>query len=423
MQKSELVEKLKNGSLDNILADIYSDENKLDYQNARYIAASEKFEQLYGGGDISIFSAPGRVEIIGNHTDHQHGRVIAASVNADAIAVVKKSDDALVKIVSGDNPEIKIDINALDISEEEEKSTSALIKGMLNGLKGMGYALGGFCAYITSDIPIGSAFASSAAFETLIGNIVSGLFNSMKISAKEIAQIGQYSENIYFGKPSGLMDQMTCSVGGFVFIDFSNPAEPKIEKIESELPDYSICVTDTKNVSGDLNSEYMMIVSEMKSIATELGKEFLNDVDKDEFEKNIAVLRSKCSDRAILRAMHFFSENERVLKVSKALKKEDLEKFIKLEKESGNSSFMYLQNVCSPTEYLKQDLSLALAISEQVLTKEEACRIHSLGFSGVMEAFVKNENVDKYKARMEEAFPDCVFSVMKVRKYGGIQVV
>ena len=150
MQKSELVEKLKNGSLDNILADIYSDENKLDYQNARYIAASEKFEQLYGGGDISIFSAPGRVEIIGNHTDHQHGRVIAASVNADAIAVVKKSDDALVKIVSGDNPEIKIDINALDISEEEEKSTSALIKGMLNGLKGMGYALGGFCAYITS---------------------------------------------------------------------------------------------------------------------------------------------------------------------------------------------------------------------------------------------------------------------------------
>ena len=183
MQKSELVEKLKNGSLDNILVDIYSDENKLDYQNARYIAASEKFEQLYGGGDIAVFSAPGRVEIIGNHTDHQHGKVIAASVNADAIAVVKKSDDEMVRIVSGDNPEIKIDINSLDISEEEEKSTSALIKGMLNGLKGMGYDLGGFCAYITSDIPIGSAFASSAAFETLIGNIVSGLFNSMKISA------------------------------------------------------------------------------------------------------------------------------------------------------------------------------------------------------------------------------------------------
>ena len=196
MQKRELVEKLKNGSLDNILADIYCDENKLDYQNARYIAASEKFEQLYGQGDISIYSAPGRVEIIGNNTDHQHGRVIAAAVNADVIAVVKKTEDDFVKIVSGDNPEIRIDINALDITEEEEKSTTALIKGMLNGLKGLGFELGGFAAYITSDIPVGSAFASSAAFETLIGNIVSGLFNNMKISAKEIAQIGQYSENI-----------------------------------------------------------------------------------------------------------------------------------------------------------------------------------------------------------------------------------
>ena len=393
MQKSELVEKLKSRSLDNILVDIYCDENKLDYQNARYIAASEKFEQLYGGGEIAVFSAPGRVEII------------------------------FVKIVSGDNPEIAIDINALDISEEEEKSTSALIKGMLNGLKAMGYELGGFCAYITSDIPIGSAFASSAAFETLLGNIVSGLYNSMKITAQEIAQIGQYSENIYFGKPSGLMDQTACSVGGFVFIDFSNPAEPKIEKIESDLSDYSICITDTKNTSGDSGTEYSLIVSEMKSVAAELGKEFLNDVDRNEFEKNIAMLRTKCPDRAILRAMHFFAENERVVKALKALKNDDAASFVKTERESGKSSFMYLQNICSPTEYLKQDLSLALALSSDFLGPDEASRIHASGFSGVMEAFVKNENVDSYKARMEEAFPDCVVSVMKIRKFGGIQVI
>ncbi|MBO4311267.1 MAG: galactokinase [Lachnospiraceae bacterium] len=423
MQKSELVEKLKSRSLDNILVDIYCDENKLDYQNARYIAASEKFEQLYGGGEIAVFSAPGRVEIIGNHTDHQHGKVIAAAVNADAIAVVKKTEDGFVKIVSGDNPEIAIDINALDISEEEEKSTSALIKGMLNGLKAMGYELGGFCAYITSDIPIGSAFASSAAFETLLGNIVSGLYNSMKITAQEIAQIGQYSENIYFGKPSGLMDQTACSVGGFVFIDFSNPAEPKIEKIESDLSDYSICITDTKNTSGDSGTEYSLIVSEMKSVAAELGKEFLNDVDRNEFEKNIAMLRTKCPDRAILRAMHFFAENERVVKALKALKNDDAASFVKTERESGKSSFMYLQNICSPTEYLKQDLSLALALSSDFLGPDEASRIHASGFSGVMEAFVKNENVDSYKARMEEAFPDCVVSVMKIRKFGGIQVI
>ena len=423
MQKSELVENLKNGSLDNILVDLYSDETKLDYQCARYIAACEKFELLFGGGDLSIFSAPGRIEIIGNNTDHQHGKVIAAAVNADAIAVVKKTEDDIVRMVSGEKPEIKIDINSLDISEEEQKSTTALIKGMLNGLKDMGYNLGGFAVYITSDIPVGSAFASSAAFETLLGNIVSGLFNDMKISPREIAQIGQYSENIYFGKPSGLMDQTACSVGGFVYIDFSNPADPVIEKIDSDLSDYSICITDTKSVSGDQSTEYALIVSEMKSVANELGKDFLNDVDKAEFEEKMHSLREKCSGRAILRAMHFFAENERVSQVLKALKDKDTELFIKNENESGNSSFMYLQNVSSPIEYLKQDLPLALAVSENILTKDEACRIHASGFSGVMEAFVKNENVDKYKARLEEVFPDCLCSVVKIRKAGGMRVI
>ena len=423
MQKSELVENLKNGSLDNILVDLYSDETKLDYQCARYIAACEKFELLFGGGDLSIFSAPGRIEIIGNNTDHQHGKVIAAAVNADAIAVVKKTEDDFVRMVSGEKPEIKIDINSLDISEEEQKSTTALIKGMLNGLKDMGYNLGGFAVYITSDIPVGSAFASSAAFETLLGNIVSGLFNDMKISPREIAQIGQYSENIYFGKPSGLMDQMACSVGGFVYIDFSNPADPVIEKIDSDLSDYSICITDTKSVSGDQSTEYALIVSEMKSVANELGKDFLNDVDKAEFEEKMHSLREKCSGRAILRAMHFFAENERVFQVLKALKDKDTEIFIKNENESGNSSFMYLQNVSSPIEYLKQDLPLALAVSENILEKDEACRIHASGFSGVMEAFVKNENVDKYKARLEEVFPDCLCSVVKIRKAGGMRVI
>ena len=423
MQKSELVENLKNGSLDNILVDLYSDETKLDYQCARYIAACEKFELLFGGGDLSIFSAPGRIEIIGNNTDHQHGKVIAAAVNSDAIAVVKKTEDDFVRMVSGEKPEIKIDINSLDISEEEQKSTTALIKGMLNGLKDMGYNLGGFAVYITSDIPVGSAFASSAAFETLLGNIVSGLFNDMKISPREIAQIGQYSENIYFGKPSGLMDQMACSVGGFVYIDFSNPADPVIEKIDSDLSDYSICITDTKSVSGDQSTEYALIVSEMKSVANELGKDFLNDVDKAEFEEKMHSLREKCSGRAILRAMHFFAENERVFQVLKALKDKDTEIFIKNENESGNSSFMYLQNVSSPIEYLKQDLPLALAVSENILEKDEACRIHASGFSGVMEAFVKNENVDKYKARLEEVFPDCLCSVVKIRKAGGMRVI
>lgn len=423
MEKSELVEKITDGSLDNIFLDIYCDENKLGYQRARYIAASEKFEQLFGDGDLSVYSAPGRIEIVGNHTEHQHGRVVAATINADVIAIVKKTDDDFVRIVSGDNPEIKIDINALEVPPEEEKSTTALIKGMLNGFKGMEYNLGGLCAYITSDIPVGSAFASSAAFESLLGNIISGLFNSMKITPKEIAQIGQYSENVYFGKPSGLMDQMTCAVGGFVYIDFANPANPKPEKIEADLSDYSVCIIDTKNISGDQSVEYQLIVAEMKSVAVELGKEFLCEIGRTDFEMNLPALREKCSDRAILRAMHFYGENERVVKVAKALRENDVETFIEKEKESGKSSYMYLQNACSPDAYLKQDIPLALAISDKILGEDEAARIHAAGFGGIMEAFVKNENVESYKKRIEEVFPKCAFSVLKIRKYGGIQVI
>jgi len=422
MQKNELIEQLKNGSLDYILEDIYSGNSKLEYQKARYIAACEKFEMIYGAGEISIYSSPGRIEIIGNHTDHQHGRVIAAAINADAIAIVQKNEDGIVRIVSGDNPEIKIDINALD-GVKDEKNTEALIKGMLNGIKGMDFDLGGFNAYITSDIPVGSAFASSAAFETLIGNIVSGLFNDMRITPKEIAQIGQYSELIYFGKPSGLMDHMSCSVGGFVYIDFSNPADPKIEKIEADLSDYCICITDLRTTAMDPALEYSLIISEMKSVAAEFDKEFLGDIKKSDFEEKIPQLKEKCSSRAILRAKHFYSENDRVINAVLALKKNDKDAFIKNEAQSGRSSYMYLQNICSPSEYLKQDLALALAVSEEVLGIDEACRVHASGFLGVMEAFVKDKNVDRYKKRMEEVFPECSVNVLRVRKYGGIHVV
>ena len=245
----------------------------------------------------------------------------------------------------------------------------------------------------------------------------------MQISPKEIAQIGQYSENIYFGKPSGLMDQMTCSVGGFVYIDFANPANPKTEKIEADLSDYSVCMVDTKSTSGDQSAEYALIVAEMKSVAVELGREFLNEIGRTDFEMHIPALREKCSDRAILRAMHFYGENDRVAKVAKALRENDTAEFIKKEKESGKSSYMYLQNACSPDEYLKQDIPLALAISDKILKEDEAARIHASGFGGVMEAFVKNENVEAYRKRMEETFSNCACTVLKIRKYGGIQVI
>ena len=229
---NHLIEEIKKGALDEKLLDIYIDETKLEYQKARYVKAIEKFEKIYGETDVTLFSAPGRTEVGGNHTDHQHGEVLAAYINNDAIAIVEPTDEAVVKVVSDGYSMIAVSLDNLELDEEEKESTLSLIKGVLAGVKNRGYKVGGFKAYITSDVLIGAGLSSSAAFETLIGTIASGLYNDMQISATEIAIIGQYAENVYFGKPCGLMDQMACSVGSLVHIDFANPKEPVVEKVD-----------------------------------------------------------------------------------------------------------------------------------------------------------------------------------------------
>lgn len=404
--------------------DIYVDEGLLDYQKNRYLKAIEKFEKLYGAAEVAIYSAPGRSEVGGNHTDHQHGEILAASINLDAIAITKPLKDYMVRITSEDYEEIVIDLGQLDYKDSEKMTTTALIKGVLSGLKQRGYQIGGFASYITSDVLIGAGLSSSAAFETVIGTIVSYLYNEGCISAVEIAMIGQYAENVYFGKPCGLMDQMACSVGNLVHVDFENPENPKVEKISFDMDacGYSLCIIDTKGSHADLTADYAAVTEEMKDVANYYGKEVLLGLTMDNILSDVSQLRSQFGDRSVLRSLHFILENERVKKEVDSLKNGNLEVFLAIVKESGDSSYKYLQNVYSNGNIKQQNISLALAFSEYFLGKNGVCRVHGGGFAGTIQAFVKNEIVSGYKEKMDEVFGKDSCSILKIRKYGGMEV-
>ena len=419
-------ERLKNWVYKDLLLDIYVDESKLIYQTDRYIKAIEKYESLYGEDKVAIYSAPGRSEVGGNHTDHQHGEILAASINLDAIAITKKRDDSLVRVVSDDYDEIVIDTNDISLKEEEKESTTALIKGVLAGAVQRGYQIGGFQAYITSDVLIGAGLSSSAAFETIIGTIISYLYNDGKLDAVTNAVIGQYAENVYFGKPCGLMDQMACSVGSLVHVDFANPADPMVEKVEFDMNKYgySLCITDTKGSHADLTADYAAIPQEMKSVAAYFGKDVLCGISLDQILANVQALRDQCGDRAVLRAIHFIRENERVQKEVEALKKEEITTFLDTVKASGDSSFKFLQNVYTNNDVHHQNVSLALAVSEAVLEGGAGvCRVHGGGFAGTIQAFVKNDKVASYLEAMDQLFGKGACHVLKIRKYGGMKVI
>lgn len=425
MTTENMKELFKSGAKDELLMDIYLDENKLAYQRERYAAAIDKFEELYGAADISIYSAPGRSEIGGNHTDHQNGEVLAASVNLDAIAIVEATDDGLVKVVSGEYPMITVDVNNLEKEDSEEGTTLSLIKGVLAGIKNRGGKVGGFKAYVTSDVLIGAGLSSSAAFETIIGTIISGLYNNMTISPVDIAIIGQYAENVYFGKPCGLMDQTASSVGNLVHIDFADKANPVIEEVSCDLGKYgySLCITDTKGSHADLTPDYAAVPAEMKAAAAVFGKEVLHGVTMEELIEKSAEVRAAAGDRALLRAIHFVTENVRVQKEVEALKNDDFAEFLRVLKASGDSSYKFLQNVYTNHDVQHQNVSVALAISETILGENGACRVHGGGFAGTMQAFVKNETVAQYKATMDKVFGEGSCHVLKIRKYGGMKVL
>ena len=419
-----LVEELNNKKYDELLNDIYVDTNLLDYQRDRYVKAINKYVSLYGDTDVEIYSAPGRSEVGGNHTDHQHGCVLAAAVNLDAIAVVGRVDNK-IKVLSDDFDIAPINLEDLEIKKAEEGTSEALIRGVCARLKELGYNVGGFNAFITSDVLMGAGLSSSAAFETIIGTIISGLYNDMTIDPVVIAQVGQYAENVYFGKPCGLMDQCASSVGSLINIDFNDVAKPIVNKVDVDFSKFghSLCIVDTKGSHADLTDEYAAIPMEMKKVANYFGKEFLREVDEEDFFNDIAGARKACQDRAVLRAIHLFEENKRVDQEVKALNNSDFETFKKVVKESGDSSYKFLQNVYANCDVQNQSVSIGLAMSEKIIGRNGVCRVHGGGFAGTIQAFVKDEFVTAYKTEIERVFGKGSCHVLKVRKYGGKKVI
>lgn len=424
MKKASLVIKeIQEGTYNDVLKEVYIDESRIEKQPQRYVAAIEKFISLYGDQEIEIYSTPGRSEVSGNHTDHQNGEVLAAAINLDIIAVVSKND--VVKVLSDDYDLKPISLDDLSKKEDEVGTSEGLMRGVLARFKELGYAIGGFNAYMTSDVLQGSGLSSSAAFEVMIGTILSGLYNEMKVDPVVIGQVGQYSENVYFGKPCGLMDQSACSVGSLIHIDFKDNSKPVVEKVDVEFSSFkhSLCIVDVHASHADLTDDYAAIPYEMKKVANYFNQEALREVDKDDFYLNLPKIREILGDRAVLRAMHLFEENKRVDQQVKALEEGDFDTFKKLIKESGDSSFKYLQNVYSSHDLTNQSVSIGLAISDISLGDKGVSRVHGGGFAGTIQAFVPNDIVSMYKKNMEHVFGEGACHVLKVRPYGGMKVL
>ena len=422
MKKASLIiQDIQNNVYNDTFLDIYVDQEQLEHQKLRYVQAIEKFIDLYGDQEVSIYSTPGRSEVCGNHTDHQHGEVLAAAINLDIIAVVAK-DDTKIKILSDDYDIEAIHIDDLTLRENEKESSEGLIRGILARFQQLQHKIGGFVGYMTSDVLQGSGLSSSAAFEVMIGTILSGMYNDMKVDPVTIAKIGQYSENVYFGKPCGLMDQCACSVGSLIHIDFKDNENPIVEKINVDFPRFhhSLCIVDVHASHADLTEDYASIPEELKEVDHFFHQEYLRDVDEKEFYEHLTEVREAVNDRAVLRAIHVFKENKRVQQAVQSLKQEDFDTFKTIVKASGESSFKYLQNIYSNHYVGQQAVSLALALSENLLGAHGVCRVHGGGFAGTIQAFVEDDYVEAYKQGIEKYFGEGSCHILKIRKYGGM---
>lgn len=406
------------------LASLYGrDENTLAAQRVRYAKLIERHEARFGraDGDICFFSAPGRTEIGGNHTDHNLGRVLAAAVNLDTVAAVTKSADGVIVVDSEGYRPITVDTADLSVREDELGTTAALIRGVAVRMTELGYKVGGFHAAVTSNVLRGSGLSSSAAFEVLMAAILDGLYNGWVLDAKERAQIAQRAENLHFGKPCGLMDQMASSVGGLVTIDFKDPT-PVVEALpyDFKAKGYSLVVVNTGGDHGDLTDDYAAIPAEMKAVAAQFGRKVLREIDPAEMEAAIPKLRGKVSDRAILRALHFYDDNARVPMQVAALRKDDLSAFLSLVIESGESSWKLLQNVYARP--LEEQMALALELSRRVLKGRGAWRVHGGGFAGTIQAFVPDSLLDAYVKKLEASFGAGACTVLSIRPEGAVMM-
>ncbi|MBE6746965.1 MAG: galactokinase [Ruminococcaceae bacterium] len=426
MKLSQLKNSIESGALLDSFKKAYVTDDFAKAQYDRYLKTAEAFAEVYGDEDreICLFSAPGRSEVCGNHTDHNHGCVLAAGISLDAVAVASKNDTNTVNIKSAGYKMDTVSCDDLCVNCTDTGRSKSLVRGMMARFVELGYNIGGFDATTSSKVLSGSGLSSSAAFEVLVGTMLNYLFNDGKISPVEIAQIAQHAENVHFGKPCGLMDQMACSVGGFVEIDFNDPAKPVINKVDFDFAScgHSLVIVDTKGSHSDLTDEYAAVRTEMEQVAAVFGKKVLREVDEKEFMANIALVRNQVNDRAVLRAIHFFNDSNRVADEVSALKDGDFERFKSLIIESGDSSYKYNQNVYACKKPLDQPVSLALALSESVLKGKGAWRVHGGGFAGTIQAFVPNGLVEEYTSTMKKVFGDDSCYILSIRPVGGIQL-
>ncbi len=424
LEQAEL--SLRTGKMDETICKVYGCTDSGDLlreYRSRLLHVLDGYRCTFGKNvEIGLFSAPGRTELGGNHTDHQRGNVLAASVNLDIVSCAAPNDSTIVRIQSEGYPLDEIDLTDLTPHPDETNRTAALIRGVAAAAHKLGYEVKGFDAYMTSNVLSGSGLSSSAAYETMIGVIVNHFFCDDALSAIDIAKIGQYAENIYFGKPCGLMDQMASSVGGIIAIDFQDESDPHVARISYDMQasEHSLCIIDTGGDHAELTGDYAAIPQEMKQIAAAFDKEVLRDVDEAEFLRSMPSLRRQYGDRAVLRAMHFFSENRRAVAEKDALNKGNFERFRQLVLQSGRSSAMYLQNVYAGVNPAKQDMSVALALAESILGDRGAVRVHGGGFAGTIQAFVPNDMLSYFKTTMESVLGKDMCHVLTIRPAGGV---
>ena len=427
MNANEMKLHIANGGIDSVLTHIYG-EAAVAAQKARYSSAIDEFAAIYGADrDISLYSVAGRSELSGNHTDHNHGCVVAASIDLDIIAVASAREDSVIRIKSEGFPEDVVDFSAYNAPVEAKfGSSESIIAGMVQGFLKDGYKVGGFDAYTTSNVLKGSGLSSSAAFEDMVGNILNYLYNNGNVDNVEIAKLAQYSENVHFGKPCGLMDQTACAVGGFVAIDFKDPGNPIVEKLPFDLDaeGISLCITNTGGNHADLNEDYASVPADMKAAAKFLGVEVLRETTKENLLANATKIRESLGDMCLLRALHFFNENERVTAQRDALEKGNLDAFLEGVLKSGNSSAKMLQNVYTVKNVKEQGLTVALALAAEVLdgTPHSAYRVHGGGFAGTIQSFVPKAKVAEFTSTLEAVFGEGNVYVLSVRKYGAVML-
>ena len=426
---NQLLRTLCSGKGDRALLPVYAPDGDipaLEAARRRAIHVVESFTAQFGDApSAALFSGPGRTEIGGNHTDHQHGHVLCGSVDLDTLACAAPNGLNVVRVISEGYSPVEVSLDSLPPREEEQNTSAALVRGVAARLTELGYPLSGFDAYAVSSVIAGAGLSSSASFEVLLGNIFNRFFCGGGLDSITVAKVGQYAENVYFGKPCGLMDQMGSSVGGAVAIDFHDPANPVVDPVDYDFgrSGHALCIVDTGSCHADLTGDYADITREMGAVAAHFGKRFLRDVPEKDFRAALPVLRSKCGDRAVLRAMHFYTDDRRAVQEAQALKDGDFDRFLALVNESGLSSELLLQNIWSPGAPKEQAVSLALTIGKELLDGKGAIRVHGGGFAGTIQAFVPNATLAAFKSGMEAVLGEGKCHILRIRPQGGCTVM